>query len=238
MGVAWSALRGNTPTALRFSGLMLCTLAAYLIPTVTSVKAMRFGMLLYGMIAVNLGIGLLHLHHQIEMGRWRSLVLAGAAGVFVLAIMTFADNQPRFPSDMLIDSTREYEGVSALIQQQHELHRRNLLASGRSLSLLQPLLIKVPSEAYRFRLLRDGLKLDVGHYELENDLQIILAAAQDADIVVVPDAPLRATLYHYRVNSVIDAFRDKLPASGFVQIGSVAMTVGNVLIFARPEDPG
>jgi hypothetical protein len=237
INVTLSILRGNKPAAIRLAGLLLCTLAGYTIQTLTSVKAMRFGMLVYGMIAATLGINLLYLlRYQLEVTRWRSLAGASAAIVFLMMVMTFADKQVRFPPGMLIDVPREFRVVYGIIQQQRELRQRELLSLGRPLRVLQPLLIGVPVEAYKFRALKEGFTLDFNHFETEGDLQVILAATRDADMVVVPDAALNATIFHYRINSVVDAFRSELPARGFVQVASVPMTAGNALVFARSEN--
>jgi len=235
--VALSILRGNRPAAIGLAGLLLCTLAAYAIPTLTSVKAMRFGMLLYGMIAAALGINLLYLlRYQLEVTWRRSLVGASVAIVFLMMVMTFDDNQGRFPPDMLTDVPKEFRVVYGIIQRQRELRQHERLSLGRPLRVLEPLLIGVPLEAYMFRALKEGFTLDVSHFETEGDLQVILAATENADIVVVPDSALNATLFHYRINSVIDAFRNELPTRGFVQVGSVPITAGDVLVFARSEN--
>lgn len=232
-----SILHGNKPTAIGLAGLLFCTLVAYTIPTLTSVKAMRFGMLPYGMTAVTLGINLLYLlRYQHEVKRWRSLAAACAAIVSLMMVMTFGDHQGRFPPDMLTNDPKEFRVVYGIIQHQRELRQHELLSLGRPLRVLQPLLIGVPIEAYKFRALKEGLTLDTSHFETRDDLQGILAATKGADIIVVPDSALNATLFRYRINSVIDPFRNELPALGFVQIGSVPIAAGNVLVFARSGD--
>ena len=229
-----AGFKGDKPAALRFGGLLVCGFAAYAIPTVPTVKTMLFGMLFYGMIVMFIAIGLLCL--QLEAARLgRNATTICAAFLLFIAALTFADKQPHFPESVLIEAGQEYKGVYAFIKQQREDRSFKLLETGRLLKVVQPTLVDVPAEAYEFRALQDGFKIAIHHFEFEGKLQTVLAALADADVIVVPDAALAATLFHYPVIPNLNAFREGLPALGFSQQGSVSMPAGTILLYAREE---
>jgi len=252
--VATAALGRDWTTALRFAGLILTTLMAYLIPASVDVKRYLFGGVFYGSVAVCLILAIHFLVDRLNLIRFldRSArfqpVLPGAGpvmtAVLVLigagALAGLADRQVRQNSNpyFLGSVQAEYDGVYGVLR---DIYRRWQIYRNTSATALEvyfPCPAPVAPHAYRFRGLVDGIDISLPSaanavaLNTQVTLQEVLDEADKAAVIVVPGEDSLKWIYPYPVNKLLLPFRTWLAQNArFTHVRTIHTDLGSADIF-------
>ena len=243
-----AAFRGEGRTALRFAGLILLSLVAYLVPTSLEVKNYLFGGVFYGCIVVCL-ILVLHFYTDCLEAFWSlprlrrfqftesimqnfrtvTLILIG-----VIAATGLADKQSRFPPQTISAMRTEYDGVYRLLKDVLVGQDGVVAKASPTLIAYFPCPAPVAPHAYRLRALIEGLDIALEESPHASNLQELVDLAKRAAVIIVPDDESLKSIYPYPVNKLIPAFRGWLDQNtGFKRIGTVRTSLGGPDVFAR-----
>jgi hypothetical protein len=224
----------NRSVLMSLLGLLACLVVAYIIPTMTPVRVMLFGMFIYGMIMIIMLTSLHLVQLQIDNGR-RDRTLGryfGFAycllivGVPVLALVEMQDAQGRFPPYYLQNIPFQYDRVYAALM--------DAVPYPSNAVVLFPTAGPVPPSSYRFRsLLNDG-RIEVKIAPLEADSDNLLSMARAAKVTVVPDEMLLQKVAYYPVNALLAGLVSSLRSdAAFEERPPVGFPDGQMLIFRR-----
>jgi hypothetical protein len=256
--IVLGAFGGDRTTALHFSGLLLTTLAAFLVPQSLEVKHTVYGGVFYGCIAVCL---ILVIHFLVDrlylpwsfhgLRRARPAVLGQrpvqATAILVIGTVALAglgDKQMRFGPRITDAAELEYDGVYHLIK---EVYRIKFAGGGtqpKRLITYSLYPLPVAPHAYAFRGLIDGLNIVPLFAAHETKLQVLIDNAGQASLVVVPDEETLKVVgattappgYPFLVKKLLPAFREWIAHDARLKlIATIPINIGSVDVYADPD---
>ena len=242
-----SALCRDSTNSMRFAGLIVITLTAYIVPTSVEFKHYHWGGIFYGCIAVCLILTLHYIADRCHLSIVRQpvqpfgfsfrvpqipqLILLAVAG---LALADAGDKQGRFPPVVQRAALAEYDAVYDILRGIARQEFINNAGNVPPLMVYAPCPAPVAPHAYRFRGLLEGLDIQVNTSPHDKDLAALLDVASRAGILVLPDDDALKFIYPYPVNKVIPAMRTWLADSKrFTKMGIVRTSLGTAEIFVN-----